>query len=999
MHSLDPHSNRWPAASLALVVSLLLASAGRLVAAPLAGVLPNAGFEEAALGWSLWPDGSGTAVTIDTTVARTGKQSLHLQARASDDRMFPNAPATGLTPGGIYRVTCYVRRGLSVAREAVTVHWNIRTAGPAPVSQRLLPMMPEWQAEGDWERWAGIFQLPANADTVQFCLGLQEAVGEVWIDDLGIAEARGDAALAPSVWRTLSIGVEIGGAPQRRYNAHKAANGVVYQISSHYNRLMFRQAFAEDALRQAERHCRHAGQPVPAALAESLAAMEKALEGAYDAYVAAFASGQDADWAACGDRLGLLEQRCAAAEAAAAQSTPAPLPAGELPPHLGRQDRAVPAFSPAGRLNRLLFGVWGPLEFSEQEAPYEFEFHSAVAGSPADGSREAPDFGFIKETCDRLESAGYRGSFGYLMFGIHDRMYAPEWLLAGHPGEPGLHRVSWDGLVAATTSGREQCLDYFHPGVQGFIDTYLAQYAAACRDEPRVLFHETSQEAYPDFKTASGAMRQSGYGPHALAAFHAWLGEQYGDVAALNQAWGTTYAAFTAVAPPPDAYAQPDRPRDALTAEFERFRENAYIDYLARLYRALKRGDASRPVAARHSALLRQINGARIFETCDVLSCHSRAPQMGLMTAYANSLARLEGKSLGYLEDFWGVQEQGHRPWDERAQRAGLQAHVQRQCIWGQVLQMKWYAYTSGAYLFTYNGNWFDPRYDVTTLRYCAPGLAVAKRAMERFDWMLTHSQVAPARVLLLQPSVAMRLSLPSRPSYSAIMDCYRLFNENGVHVEILPEEVVLDGRVSLADFAVVCLPEASFLQPSLQQGLADHVLGGGAVVAVGEPGRHDHLARPAGQFLAAIRTALPAAAQADLDQAWSTAAADAPRRFTAGRGEFWAFPGSRSMLLPGAREALLASVKTRAAEPAWSHEGRFEVVLRQAEDGGRYACVLNPDAEAAREDLICLRQAPAAVVDLGITGGARVPLTAVDGQPAVRLRLYPGEGTVLWLR
>jgi len=170
-------------------------------------------------------------------------------------------------------------------------------------------------------------------------------------------------------------------------------------------------------------------------------------------------------------------------------------------------------------------------------------------------------------------------------------------------------------------------------------------------------------------------------------------------------------------------------------------------------------------------------------------------------------------------------------------------------------------------------------------------------------------------------------------------------------------------------------------------------------VVAVGEPGRHDHLARPSGQLLAALRGALPPASQGAFDQAWSAEAGDASRRFAPGRGEFWAFSGSRAMLQPAAREALLASVKARAAEPAWSHEGRLEVVLRQAEDGGQYLCVLNPDAEAAREDLICLRQAPKAVLDLGVAGGARVPLTVVEGQPAVRLRLYPGEGTVLWLR
>jgi len=992
------HGHRWRCGviSMALVWGLTAHTAR---AAPVAEALPNPGFEEPVLGWTLWPADSATTAAAEPGVAHSGRQALHLRATASDDRLFPNAAAKGLQDGAIYRVVFFVRRSPSVPREAVTVHWNIRVTDPKAPAQRLHPMMPEWQTEGEWERFSGLFQLPAAVASVQFCLGLQNAAGDVWIDDVGIEPAGGDAALKSSLWRTVSIGVEIGAEPQKRYSAHKAANDAVYQASSAYNRLVFREAFAEDALRQVARRHFYAGRPEAAGpLAAAVPAMENALAAAYDAYAAAFRSGAETDWRAFRTQLARLEQACAAAEGTAAAAAGAPLPASDLPAHLGRQDRAVPPFGPGGRLNRLLFGAWSPLEFREQEAPFDFEFHSSVPGNPPDESRETADFGFVKEACDRLEAQGYRGSFGYLMFGVHDKLYAPPWLLAQYPGEPGLLRVSWDGLAAQREPGNVQRLDYFHPAVAQFIDRYLARYAAACRSEPRVLFHETSQEAYPDFTATGGVLRENGYGPHALAAFRTWLQSQYRTIAELNAAWGTTYADFAVIEPPPDAYAKPDRPQDALTAEFERFRENAYMDYLARLYRALKQGDPDRPVAARHSSLLRSINGARVFETCDVLSCHARAPQMGLMTVYANSLSRVHGKSLGYLEDFWGTQELANRPWDERAQRAGLQAHVQRMAIWGRVLQMKWYAYTAGSYLFTYNGNWFDPRYDVTTLRYCAPGLAVAKRAMERVDWILTHSRIVPAKVLVLQPSTAMRIGLPSRRAYSAILDLHGLLQGNGVPYELLPEEYIEDGRTSLADFTVICLPEADCLSPNLQQKLAAFLTGGGTVIAVGQPGTRDHLARPSRELLRTVRAGLPADQQARLDTGWTDPAA-AMQSISAGRGLLLAVPGSQALLTPAGKEEVLGTVRERAPAPVWSRERRLEVVLRVAEDGGRYLFILNPDPDAAREDFVCLRQAPTAVTDISLAGGARVPVASIDGTPALRLRLFPGESAVLWVR
>jgi hypothetical protein len=990
-------------AALLIGVSISLGAAESV--AVLADALPDPGFEQAALVWSRWPAETSSTAQLDAAVAHSGRQSLRLHAVASDDRLFPNVAAQGLEGGKFYRVTLFARRSQTVAPEAITVHLNVTMAPPGTAAQRLQPMMPEWLPAGDWERWTGVFHLPVGTAAVQFCLGLQNAVGDVWIDDVTVADLGQSSGQASTLWRTVSLGVEIGSEPLKRYAGHKAANDTVYQSAGEYNRLLFRAAFAENALRHAERRLFYAGGEAPAELGAALQELEGALAAAYDGYAAAFGRGVEANWSTFRDAARRLEAACASVETAAARETAAtqaarPVP---LPTHLGRQDRTVPPFGPDGRMNRLLFGAWSPLEFREQEAPFEFEFHSSIPGSPPDDTREEPDFSFIKTACDRLEEQGYRGSFGYLMFGIHDRLYAPKWLLDKHGADPDLFRVSWDGLKAVRDDGNLQRLNYFHPIVQRFIDRYLEQYASACRSEPRVLFYETSQEAYPGFAAEGGKQRQTGYGPAALAEFRAWLTAQYKTIGALNAAWGSAYADFAAIEPAADANAKPDRPRDPLAAEFERFCETAYMDYLARCYQALKRGDPDRPVAARHSSLIRNINGARVFETCDVLSCHSDAPHMSLMTVYANSLNRYHHKALGYLEDFWGVQEQGSRPWDERIQRAGLQAHVQRMCIWGRTLQMKWYAYTAGSYLFAYNGNWFDPRYDVTTLRYCAPALAVAKRAMERVDWVLTHSQIVPARLLVIQPSVAMRLERPARRVYSAILDLHRVLSAGGMLYELLPEEYIEDGRADLAGFAVVLLPEATYLSPGLQRRLAAYVANGGVVVAVGQPGAYDHLARPSGEFLTAVTAAVSTDRRPGLAQAWGkpipAAEPGGIPTFAAGAGQLMAISGSQALLTPAGKADLLRLIAKHAQPEVWSRNRQFETVLRTTEDGERYLFVLNPSAEARREDVVCLRQGPTSVVDVSVDGGAPVPVVSTEGIAGLCLRLQPGEAAVLWLR
>jgi hypothetical protein len=790
--------------------------------------------------------------------------------------------------------------------------------------------------------------------------------------------------------------VETGSAPAGRFARHKESNDAVYQRARRYNRLLMDSALVEGRLRDVERCFAYTGRPAPAGLREQLDEAEHALNATHAAYGDAFRAGEDAEGAAFDAQADELQRKLAALRQAVAEAAQAVRPeAVELPGRLGRQARDVQALEAEGRMNRLLFGCWSPTAWSEFEQPFELEFHSSAPGSPRVHTEDEIDLGNITEACDRLQELGYAGTFGYLMFGIHDTMYAPQWLLDAHRDEPDFFHVSWDGLKGRS-SGSRHSLNYFHPAVRAFIREYLRQYAEFCRDEPRVLFHETSQEAYMDFSTEQGR-RESGYGPHALSHFRSYLQRKYETIAALNEAWGAGYASLEEIEPPPDPHVEPRPEVTPLVAEFEAFRDEGYIGYLKLIYDSLKAGDPDKPVVARHSSLLSGINGARIFETCDVLCYHNRAPRMQLLNVYLSSLNRFHHKGLGYMEDFWGVQEERDRVEDERAQRRGLEKHIARQCIWGRTLQMKWYAYTSGSYIFTYNGNWFDPRYDVTTMRYCAPALAVAKRKMERLDWVLTHSEIAPSKTAVLQPSATMRNERPDTEAYATIQTLHELLYPNGILYELVPEEYFEDGRAQLSDFGVVILPRARYLSQRLQDMLAAHTLGGGMLVAVGAPGTEDELGRPSGRLIEALRA--EAAGWAPVEQVWAAAEGALPAVVTrCGEGRVVACQGALGGVHAAATEQLLGMIVEAAPRAAWAEGKAFEVVLRVAEDGGRYLFLLNPSVDEARTDTVRVEDGCKRAVDVAIEGGFPVTVQAVEGGAALDVRLGPGECAVLHL-
>lgn len=971
-------------------------------------LLANQGFEDGLEGWGFWPEESGSSMHADTEVALEGGASLRIDAPSAADRAFVLQSTEDFDAASIYRISVAIRKDAGVPDTAVGFIVNHRSAADGAILRRSSPMdLRKEPIEGtDWVRWSGlVYDETEGVGSWQVLLRVEYAVGSVWFDDLRFESLGAPDNLTPDVWSYYPIGVEIGGGPAGRFSRHMEARDEAYLAAKRYNELLMASGLAETRLREVERCFAYAGQEPPDELRGSFEAMEQRLNASYLAFGTAFRSGE---WAPFTDTTPALEQAITSLNSATEEAMGAIKPAAAvtLPDHLGEQSRDTPPFAADGRMNRLLIGAWSPTGWREFEEAFDFEFHSAASGRPKEWPEGGePDFSNITEMCDTLESYGYRGTFAMLPFGQHDVLWAPEWFMARHADDPDVRKVSWDGL-----QGRDSTyygLNFYHPAVREMIRDSLTRVAGFVKNEPRVFFYETAQEAYPYFG-ANGGRRQTGYGPSALAEFHRWLEAEYTTVESLNREWGTGYASFDAIEPPPDRFAQPDREITPLVAEFERFIENGYIDYLKLIYESVRAGDTTRPVASRHSALLTAINGARIFETCDVLSYHRRAPDMQVMNQYLNSLSRYNGnKPLGYLEDFWGTQEESDRITDERAQRRGLEKHVSRAFAWGRTLQMKWYAYTSGSYIFTYNGNWFDPRYDVLTMRYCAPALKVALDRGRNLDWVLTHSTIPQLRVAVWQPSASMRTQRRMGLSSGEIFAIHQTIYRAGFPCEIIPEEYFADGRAALSEFDVVFLPCAEYLSEEHQRRLVDYVRGGGTLIATEPPGVRDELTRPSGALLR---------------EAWGTETVEADPETNEWRFDIpggTALPGTslisvkvgqgeallspvglgRAVSSAEAQAALLDLLAERVERDAWCEDAGFELVMRETEDGERYLFALNPSADERVSDRVRLAGDVRAATDVSVEGGYPVPVVRAGEDAVVTLTLGPGEMAVLWLQ
>ncbi|MBM4051037.1 MAG: hypothetical protein FJ279_38560, partial [Planctomycetes bacterium] len=402
------------------------------------------------------------------------------------------------------------------------------------------------------------------------------------------------------------------------------------------------------------------------------------------------------------------------------------------------------ALAPNGQPNQILIGTRSPFTHFGLEEPLTInKLHSLSMLYDMPDQKEpgkyAPKVTF--DLWQKLKDAGATHASIATAFALHDKQMAPAWFLEKLRDDPDLLMASADGAKLKPPDKYAASLNIWRPEVRQMTADLVAGVAGAFRDQPQFPFYVTSAENIGPYFACEVGVRSTGYNPSALPDFHAWLKGRYKDISDLNRQWKATYARFEDIQPPQDLCLAGEWKRPhPLGYEFQSWREDRHVAWLKLIYDAFKKADPAKPVLADHSGVLRSVDGSRLFDTCDILSVHMRSPHFMLASIYTYSMNRFARKQLGQYECFWGCQEDLPRIAEEKAQRCAMMKYLYRLTIWGRHLQIWWYAYTSADYLLSYNGNWFNPVYDLTTLRYCAAALPVGKAKVKRLEDVFLNS-------------------------------------------------------------------------------------------------------------------------------------------------------------------------------------------------------------------------------------------------------------------
>ncbi len=133
-------------------------------------------------------------------------------------------------------------------------------------------------------------------------------------------------------------------------------------------------------------------------------------------------------------------------------------------------------------------------------------------------------------------------------------------------------------------------LTFANPELTARIARYSSEIARRCKGYPNVFY---TPVCGPSAEMEYSHGQYCDYGPAATARFAQWLEKKYGQIAKLNQAWGSEHMAFAAAkAPHLGNKAKRDTPDlDPAFFDFMAFREDLLKELLTEIHTAMKTAD------------------------------------------------------------------------------------------------------------------------------------------------------------------------------------------------------------------------------------------------------------------------------------------------------------------------------------------------------------------------------------------------------------------------
>ncbi len=481
---------------------------------------------------------------------------------------------------------------------------------------------------------------------------------------------------------------------------------------------------------------------------------------------------------------------------------------------------------------------------------------------------------------------------------------------------------------------------------------------------------------------------------------------------------------FDAINPPPDPYVRLPEKASPLSYEFELFRCQSQTDYWKLVYDAYREHDSKKPIEAHASMYMsgwpaQAMDAYQMLKTgvADWIDMHqNNFPPNLPEQIYLYSICRLTGKVPVEFEYIWTFPRTG--PFDESREsdfRATCEASVWRNLVWGkQVLVFFDFYYDWPGY---HNGL-FDKNLGYSILRPSACVIPAVKRHALRFSDVLLHTEVDEPPIIVLQPSSSVWNSPPIHPHdgfsfhTGVAMKVHDLMYPHNYPFLYVPEEAVLSDGYQLSKHRVIILPQAPYLPTAMTDALLAWVRNGGTLISVGVPG----IWTPYGESdLRLVNQVFGKSQVSDLDHGkwrwkWQlrerrpeieTVSSDAAGNVTMARARY----GKGTVLIAtngfdasdSRKQFYSALDRALGQRPARCSHDAFELCTRSGSNG-RFLCVLNPDTRETREDNVIVQGSYPASRDLGVGSGVPMPGVVRNGETQFKLRLRPGESTVIAL-
>jgi hypothetical protein len=271
----------------------------------------------------------------------------------------------------------------------------------------------------------------------------------------------------------------------------------------------------------------------------------------------------------------------------------------------------------------------------------------------------------------------------------------------------------------------------------------------------------------------------------------------------------------------------------------------------------------------------------------------------------------------------------------------------------------------------------------------------------------------------VLQPSASVWNSPPIHPHdgfsfhTGAAMKVHDLLFPRNYPFLYVPEEAVLSDGYELSKHRVIILPQAPYLPVAITDALLAWVRKGGTVISAGVPG----IWTPYGEDdLRLVNEVFGKSRVTDTDHGkwrwkWEllerrpgieTLSKDADSNVLLARARHCqgsVLIATNGFDSPEDRKQFYHSLDAAIGQrPVSCAHDAFELTLR-AGKSGRYLCALNPDTREIREDALTVAGNFRGSEDMGIGIGVPLPVDVRDGETRFKLRLHPGESTVIHLK